>query len=257
MKIHPASLYRGSRILALLPFLSPLAAAEEISFDRPGISFSPGVLSQGRIIWEQGLPDVEHEQTDDLTSTLYSPGTLVRLGLGAGLELQLGTTLANRLDIKKEGAHDRETGAGDSSIAVKYQVPLASEAFTLGLLGGSTIKTGKGTFNDDPQLSLGSTVQWQVNDTQAAALYLNMDRIRDESTFTISPNWGISWGEKLGTFIEMGLTIPESGPSLPVAGGGLTWMPLECLQLDFYADFGLNEPSPDLQYGLGFALVLR
>lgn len=56
-------------------------------YDRPGLGFTPTVLQAGDFTLEQGIPD--GSRTDGVS--LYTADTLLRLGVGHALEVQLGS----------------------------------------------------------------------------------------------------------------------------------------------------------------------
>jgi len=76
--------------LALLVAAAP-ARAENPGFDRPGYGFTPGVLAAGEAILEQGLPDWSRDRQDGVTVSQYTADSLLRIGLGGPLEMQLGS----------------------------------------------------------------------------------------------------------------------------------------------------------------------
>ena len=90
MRFHARSDLRWSSFPALLlgVLVSMPALAQVVNnpgYDRPGLGFTPAVLQPGDLMLEQGLPDWSR---DDGTS-LYTAGTLVRLGVARSLEVQL------------------------------------------------------------------------------------------------------------------------------------------------------------------------
>lgn len=81
-------------------------AGDNPGHDRPGIGFSPAVLQAGDVTWEQDLPDFS--RNDD--NTLHTADTLLRVGAGVPLALQLGTSW-NRLSAPGDDASARARSA--------------------------------------------------------------------------------------------------------------------------------------------------
>ncbi len=251
---------RKSKIIcaaSLLVALPVSAQADAPSFDRPGIAFGTSVMPPGSFDWEQGLPDLEHDNSDGVRSTSYSADTTVRIGLTSVIEVQLSGSLWNRLDVHAGGTSFHDTGAGDSKVAVKWAPPLARKNVSFALLGSVTADTGSAAFSNEwPIVSLGATIARDLGGGRSLAFYANVDRSGGQSTWTLSPNFGFPISENLGGYIEAGHTF-GGGESSTVAGGGLTWLLHDCVQLDVYGLRGLTSRSPDVQAGFGVSVFFN
>jgi hypothetical protein len=234
------------------------AAADGPAFDRPGIAFATTSFSPGSFSVEQGLPDLVSDRSDGIRTTLYSADTVLRFGLPAHAELELDTSLLNRAETRGSGADASATGAGDSGLALKVELPSASQRFSWALRGGLTFDSGDAAFTaGGTGYSLASTAQWQLDDSSAAALYASVDRLRGDNAWTLSPALDLDLSENLGAFIELAATFADHQPDDDVAGGGFTWAPMHNVQLDVYADFGLTRRSTDLQAGFGVSVFVE
>ncbi len=238
--------------LALLG--TPLARADAPAFDRPGISFSTSVLPVDSLDWEQGLPDLERDHGNGIWSTLQSAGTNVRIGLGNDLELQLSGSPWNRLDQHDAVSSQRLSGAGDTRISLKWAPSLTSKDWSLALLGSASFDTGTAAFSNGQQVySLGVTVARDLGGDRSLAAYANVDHSGGADIWTLSANYGFPLGGNFAGYVEAGRSFGTGAPA-SVAGGGVTWLFRDRLQLDLYARCGLTPASPDLQAGAGVSL---
>jgi len=241
---------------SLLPCMQ-LAHADAPAFDRPGIAFATSVLPAGSFDWEQGLPDLERDNTDGTRSTTYAADTTLRLGLTSTLEVQLAGSLWNRFDLRAAGVSTSGTGAGDTRLALKWAPALSSKNVTFAMLGSVTMDTGSAAFtNGQSIVSLGATVARDLGDGRSVAFYANVDRSGGANTWTLSPSFGFPISGNLGGYVEAGRTF-GGGASSTVAGGGLTWLLRDRVQLDIYADGGLTHGSPDLLAGCGVSVFWK
>ena len=230
------------------------AKADAPAFDRPGISFSASVLPAGSFDWEQGLPDAQRDRSDGVLATTLSAGTTLRFGLNSTFELQLSGSLWNRLDLHAAQMSSHDTGAGDTRVSLKWAPVLASKTITLAVLGGVTFNTGAAAFrNDQPVYSLGVTIARDLGEQRSLAAYANVDHSGGANTWTLSSNFGFPLAGNFAGYVEAG-RIFGNGTSSSLAGGGVTWLLHDRVQLDLYARCGLTPSSTDLQAGAGVSV---
>jgi hypothetical protein len=258
--MHPTRDHVRMNILVsgLLCMLVPVAArADAPAFDRPGIAFSPAVLPAGSFDWEQGLPDLQYDNTDGIRSTFYTADTTVRLGLTSTLEAQVAGSLWNRLDLRAAGMASQVAGAGDTRLALKWVPALSIKDLSLGVLGSLTMDTGSAAFtNGRPIYSLGAVLGRDLGAGRSMAAYANVDHSGGSNVWTLSSNLGFPIRGNVGGYVEAGRVF-GGGISSTVAGGGLTWLLHERVQFDLYARRGLTSRSPDLQAGFGFSVFWK
>jgi hypothetical protein len=242
-----------------LPFLllataTTLAYADTPAFDRPGIAFSTQTLPAGSVSWEQGLPDVVHNDDQGTQSTLYSADTRIRIGLASKVELQMADSLFNRLRTRSDGDSTVEHGASDLNLALKVALP-STQNISWALLGGVSFATGATAFtNDTQQYSLAASVNVHLSNAYATGFYAGAMRSGNDNVYTLSPNFSFPLSAKLGGYVEAGYTFGDHIDKNEVAGGGLAWMASDRLQLDLYALHGLTARSTDVQAGFGVSM---
>ncbi len=234
------------------------ASAGTPAFDRPGIAFATDVLPRAAISLEQGLPDFSRSSDDEIKTSLYSAGTNVRIGLFEGVELQLATTLYNRVEIKAGSRSQSTHGAGDTRFGFKVALPSSSDTFSWATLGSMTFDTGAAAFsNNTKQYDLGVALALDLANDVTAGFYVNATNLEGENAVAISPSLSFALSETVGAYVEAGYFSNASEPSSSVAGAGLTWMATPTVQLDASANFGLNSESPDVSGGFGISFYFE
>ena len=226
---------RGVSLAALpgwLGIASP-ALADNPGYDRPGYGFTPVVLNVGDVTIEQGLPDWSLTREDGIASAQYSADSLVRIGLGGPLELQLGSSPWNSLRQSGTGWDSRHRGHGDSVAGLNLALPSSSKAFSWGLLGSVEFADGAKPFRSDSrQYLLGAQFNLQMSARHALGLYLQEVRSagKDNTTVAISDNYTAT--RTLTLYAEAAVLHAPGQRSGTVAGTGLAWMLTPRVQLD-------------------------
>ncbi|MDO4709039.1 MAG: transporter [Pseudomonadota bacterium] len=242
------------RLLALLLLMTPLPvlALEEVEFDRPGIGFGSTALPAGKMTWEQGLPNFSR---DDNSRSLGSDG-LLRIGLGRGFEVQLGSVLWQRLSVRENGRQQRWQGAGDSHISLKYASPNNRDAFAWALMLTRNQPTGR-----EPLASaataheIGFSAAHAPSDTQSLALFASLSRDDKDSGWLLSPSYSHALNARTWVYVEGG--IGRGRQHMRALGTGITWMLSPRVQLDASILRGLDSRTEDWQGGLGIAIALN
>jgi hypothetical protein len=231
------------------------AHADNPGYDRPGYGFAPAVLAAGDITLEQGLPDWSRDHDGGTSTTLYAADSLVRIGIGGPLELQLGSASWNSLRQTGPGIDSRSHGRGSSNLALKLALPSSNKAFTWGLLGSVAFTDGSRDFrNDRRQYLLGAQFNLQANERNSLGAYLEDVRSgnRDSTTVALSDNYTLT--PTLTIYTESALLHSADQGSGSVAGGGLTWMASPRVQLDAGLDHHLSGNTSEWMTNLGVSV---
>ena len=240
--------------IALLLLGPAVAFADVPAFDRPGFAFASSTLPAGTWDLEQGLPDLQRDNSEGVHSTLYGADTTLRWGLTRNVEVQLTGSAWNRLDMRAAGVSTRSEGMGDTGIAIKWAPTLPSKDLTLAILGGVTFATGDRAFtNGQASYALGATLARDLGAGRSLGLYANLNRSGGASTWTLAPSFNFSINEQVGAFVEAGRVF-GGGTSSTLVGGGVTWLLHERVQLDLYERRGVTSRNPDEQAGFGVSI---
>lgn len=224
--------------------------AADVEFDRPGIGFSPSVLAPGQIAWEQGLPDIARDDSDGVRSTRYAAASLLRIGLGAALELQLDSDSHVWERTRSADARERVHGGGDSSVALKWVLPGSDDDMQWALLARQGVLTGASDIRAGrAQQDLGVSLA-----TGDVAFYVNGTRDEDGTGWTLSPSWTFVSTDSIGAYLEAGLgTGTQRSRAL---GTGVTWRVAPAVQLDLSVLRGFADDEDDWSGGFGVSFLL-
>lgn len=231
-------------------------------FDRPGTAFNPDVLAPGSIAWEQGLPDVTKNKSNGVTEITSQYDSRLRIGLVKHLEVQL---FGNPYEVHKtDGVGDDADGPGNAGLAFKVSLPTQSEGVHVGMLASLEFNTGKyWSHNYDSEGKeartgmFGITSSWDLSDKQSVAVYGDITRTHKDDVYTFSPSWSYSINDAWGAYVEYKVSFGDLDANDNLAGGGVTWMASNNLQLDLYSNFGLTDDSTDLEAGFGVSWLIR
>lgn len=231
--------------LALVPSAPALAQVKDNpGYDRPGLGFTPGVLQAGDVTLEQGLPDWSRADG----ASLYNADTLVRLGIGHSLELQVGTGW-NRL----EGSASAIDGRSDSSLAVKYAPPTTGHV-SWGLLGSVEFTDGARAFRaEQRRYLLGASINWQRNAIHAFGLYVEAVHADTDSQL-LAVNHGWTFTPSLGAYVELAAQHLDGVGHGSMGGAGLTVQATPRMQLDIGVRHRIGGRVDTWQGGIGLAV---
>ncbi|MEY2150502.1 transporter [Rhodanobacter sp. 115] len=255
------SRYEGLRRCALLAALAlgaiaglpALAHADDNpGYDRPGLGFTPAVLGAGDVTLEQGLPDWSRGQGGGIGSSQYTADTLLRVGLGGPLELQLGSSY-NRLHPLPTHSGARY-GRGDSSVAMKFALP-ASGAFSWGLPGSVEFTDGARDFrNDQRQYLLGADFNWQLDPRNALSMYLQNVRAGGRDSTLLALNASHALTSTLNGYVELAQQHDANTGTGSMAGAGLAWQVTPRVQLDGSVRHRLAGHADTWEAGIGVSV---
>jgi hypothetical protein len=247
---------RFSVVLTLGWLISMPALADDTpSYDRPGYGFTPVVLGAGDITLEQGLGDWNLDRQDGVRSSLFTADSLLRVGIGGPLELQLGGSAFNYLHQTGSGTDFNSHGHGDSNLAIKLALPSSNQAFTWGLLGSVEFTDGAKAFrNDDRKYLFGAQFNYQLNERNQLGAYLQDVRAGGNDSTTVALSDNVALTKTLTAYVEAALLHAPDQGSGTVAGGGLAWMVSQRVQIDAGFDRRLGGAAPEWQANLGVSI---
>ena len=229
-------------------------ADADTQFDRPGLSFASWSLPQGGVVWEQGLPDASWQRDGNLRTVQAIADSRLRVGIGHGVELQLaGTPYAYQETRGATGSHAQ--GQGDTDIALKWTLPLASPAWSAALLATHKIAAGSQSFGSAGHADqLAAAVTRDLGNGRSFGGYLARDSQRQGRGWMSAVSYGFPVTDALSGYVESG--FGNGIDHARVAGGGLTMMLGHRVQLDGWVLRGLDHDSPEWQAGFGVSVVL-
>jgi hypothetical protein len=223
------------------------------SFDRPAFGFGTSALPFGGFAIEQGLPDWSLNKQDGVRTSQFMADSLLRIGLGGDMELQLGSTPFNRLSQRAGGMSQLSTGRGDTTLGLKVAPPPSDPQWTWALLGTVEFPDGaSGLRLPQRQYTLGATVAQQLDDRQTLGYFAQWQRIGVHGTYQLAGNYGYAISKAWGVYSEW-VALHQSGRTGGLVGAGLTYLPNVRLQWDVSFDRGFVGTAPAWMAGFGVA----
>lgn len=238
----PACAEQGNRSNQVVP-----------SYDRPGYGFGTSALPLGGFVIEQGLPTWSLDNEGGVRSSQFVTDSLLRVGLGNGLEFQLGSTPFNWLEQRTAGASQLSTGRGDTVVGLKVAPPTSSQVWTWGVLGSVEFPDGKGNLRlPQRQYTVGVTVAQQVNDKNTLGYFAQWQRMGNHGTYQLAGSYGYALSDAWGVFTEA-VGLHQQGRSGGLLGAGFTYLPNAHLQWDISFDRRVIGGGPSWMAGFGVA----
>lgn len=223
------------------------------SYDRPAFGFGTSALPAGGFAIEQGLPDWSLSKQDGVRTSQFMTDSLLRVGVGHGLELQVGSTPFNWLMQSAGGVSQRITGRGDTVLSVKIAPPSSNPAWSWAALGTVEFPDGAdGLRLPQRAYTLGVTVAQQLNERTTLGYFAQWQRSGNHGTYQLAGNYGYAINKVWGVYGEM-VGLHQSGRSGALVGAGLTYLPNVRLQWDLSLDRGFVGTAPAWMAGLGVA----
>jgi hypothetical protein len=230
---------------ALCPIATP---AEPVDTNRPGFSFTPGIVAVGQLQIETGVTYTRFSSDFD---NLALPAADIRFGIADRIEGFVSSVSRERNEV---GADDT-SGMADPDLGVKIGLTEQAAAVQMSLLLKVSVPVGSDALSSD---------RW---DPTAGLVWTGSGSIPLAGTVTVSSlDTGLqldnglklpfSLGDGRSAFFEWEANLPEGGDDTHWLNGGFQWLPGERWQLDVNAGLGLNDDAGDYRAGVGFSFRL-
>lgn len=248
--------------------LAQEAAPRDFCADRPGKGTPSCVLNQGRWQVELGAINVARQTSNDERSQSWNTGDLfVRHGVTDLTEVQFGITAYGRETVRDRSTQDAQRSNGVSDITLGVRHSLANpdgSGLSIAVAGFITAPTGSRDLRADGfeggvllPLSTPLNADWGLSLTPAVAVVADGDGEGRHMAYTMVA--GVSRG--VGAWdvgVEFWISRDED-PLQPTTQSTFdltaVWTPPRSTdsQVDLGLNFGLNDASPDIEFGLGLA----
>ena len=219
--------------------------ADPIDTNRPGFSFSPGVV--GKRVWqlETGL---SYSRSEGGASTLSLPNAELRYGVGNDVELFVSGISWNDADFGAGSA----SGFGDMSIGTKIALGDANARTRMALLFLVSVPTGKDELSSDSwDPALGFV--WSTSGTIPLAGTAKVTDGDGGLQFDNGFKLPFALNDRQSVFVEWEANIPESGSSTHWLNSGFQWLLSEETQVDIGADLSLSDFGDDYRFVAGLS----
>lgn len=222
------------------------ARADDIVPDRPGFGEAASVVPRGRFQVEAG---VAWTRVDAETSVLDLPEVVLRVGVGASLELRVQAS-----DWFRARTEDTHSGWSDTAVGLRWQ--LAAGRHDLSVRGVLYVPNGSSEWTDgkvDPE----GAVSWahELGGGWSTSATVSARRFTSVATSVFSPALSVehSLGPRASTFLEYGANVADGRSPLHLVDHGYTWLPNADTQVDVSIGLGLSSAAPDFFVSVGFS----
>ncbi len=229
----------------LMAALAVGANAEPVDTNRPGFSFSPGVVAKGTWQLESSLG---YSRGDGGSRSLSLPNAELRYGIGGNVELfTSGLTW-----VDSEAGGSSTSGFGDISIGTKIAMGDTSAPTRMALLFLVSVPTGKtGLSSDSWDPSLGFV--WSTSGKLPLAGTAKITDLDGTFQFDNGLKLPFTLNDRQSFFIEWEANLPERGSSTHWLNSGFQWLLSDDIQVDFAVDLSLSDNADDYRLGAGFS----
>ena len=272
MAHHPRSAVLLSSLilgLAATPaFAQQGEAPRDFCADRPGKGTPSCVLDKGRWQVELGLFDGARQSDAATRTDTWDAGDLfVRYGLTGMTELQLGLTTWNRerTTDRATGLRDTAEGVGDLSLGLRHSLKNPDgSGLSVAISGFVTAPTGSRAIRTEGfeggvllPVSIPIDTDWSLSLTPEVDWVADADGEGRHAAYTMVAGVGRGFGQwNLGAEIWVSRDDdPDDAATQSTFDLTAVWSPpsLPGSQIDFGLNFGLNDDSPDVEFGVGLA----
>ena len=236
--------------------------------DRPGKGTPTCILDVGHWQVELGLVDGAQQRDDAFKVESWAYGdTFIRYGLTPLTEIQFGLTpyLSEKVTDRTTGDSERVDGTGDLSVGFRHSLANPDgSGVSVALAGFLTAPTGsKAVRAEGFEGGIVLPVSLPLNDDWGLSLSPEVDVVRDadgdgvHAAYVIVAGVGRGFGPwALGAEVWVGHDDdPDGATTQSTLDLTAVWTPsfMADAQLDFGLNFGLDDDSPDLEFGVGVA----
>jgi hypothetical protein len=236
----------STTIWVLLLVLASMAVhADPVDTNRPGFSFTPGIVAPGRWQLETGYSYTRLGADEDTQSL---PQAELRFGVAERVELFVASLSWTNAAVKG----DRSTGFEDAAVGAKFALGQPSGRTRMALLLQLGVPTGDRAFSSQ-QAEPSAAFVWTRAGAIPLAGTLKLSRSGGRYQLDNGLKLPFAVGEKAGVFVEWEANLPQEGASTHWLNGGFQWLLGDNVQLDLNGGAGLNARAGDFRLGAGFS----
>lgn len=257
-------MYNGEQLVALACMLLIIPAAAQAddtngtsqtvpAYDRPAFGFGTSALPLGGFAVEQGLPDWSLVHQNGVRTSQFMTDSLLRIGLGSGLEFQLGSTPYNRVTTGTGNAAQRATGRGDTVLSLKIAPAPFNAQWTGAVLATLELPDGADALRlPQRQYTLAVTLAQQLDERRTLGYFAQWQRMGTHGTYQLAGNYGYALSKTWGVYGEL-VALHQQARTGGLLGAGVTYLPNVRLQWDLSFDRGFVGTAPAWMAGFGVA----
>ena len=246
-------IFSGALLISLTGVFS-MVSGQGMVTDRPDFTESGVTVPVGALQFEGGAT---YSSLGGDFSEFVAGEALLRWGVRDRVEVRIGAP--SYVSLSNGETH---SGFGDGSIGAKLQLGPVGDGWDLATIATVSMPIGDDEFSSgelDPSLilttgrPLGETVG--IGGQVTAAWPTEGDDREFEWGGTLVLASDLS--PKMGAFLELAITVPESGTAPIVGHTGVVYGVSNTFQIDLHVGIGLSDTAPDAFVGVGLARLVR
>lgn len=242
-----------------------LAQDRDLCTDRPGLGTPACTVQPGKVVVETALADWALDKSAGTRSdTVLVGDTLVRIGVGERIELQVGWTPFGYSRERAGAIVDKASRSGDVTLGAKFNFAHPDgSGFSVALQPQVTLPTGRrpigagdwgASFILPISYDLSDTVQLQASPELDAAV--DDDGDGRHTAYGGTVGLGVSLNDAVNAALEAQVIRDRdpAGHSTQAYGGlSVAWQTSADFQFDAGANLGLNRASDDFEIYAGLS----
>lgn len=233
-------------ILALV--LPGSVFSQVVDTNRPGFSFTPGVVAAGRWQLETGIA---YDSPGSSSNSISLPLAEARFGLSDGVELFVSSISWKDADFGGSSAR----GLVDMAVGTKIALSDVDARTRMAVLFQLSVPVGDSGFSSD-RYDPSAAFIWTHDGRLPLAGTVKVSRFRDGFQLDNGLKLPFSLGGAHSAFFEWEANLPEgSSNDTHWLNGGYQWLLNDSTQLDASAGVGLNDRAGDYRLGAGFSIL--
>ncbi len=234
---------RATIVLGTVILIGSIPAhAQAIDTNRPGFSFTTGVVAPGQWQLETGIG---YTRNSDGSNTLTLPQAEFRYGVGSDVEVFVSSI--DWLDNSRGNS-----GLTDPTVGAKVAFGDPGAALDMALLFEVSVPIGDSDLSNDRwNPSLGFI--WSYSGGLPLAGTAKLSKFGSDYQFDNGLKLPFEIREGQSAFVEWEANFPESGGSSHWLNGGYQLLREQRLQFDASAGIGLNDRAGDYRFGVGLS----
>lgn len=237
----PASLY----LVAGMTWATA-ATADPIDTNRPGFTFTTGVVEPGRWQLETGL---SLDRVDSDADVWSLPLAEIRFGLASNIEGFVSSMSWTEADVGSMSF----SGMTDWATGIKANVTPSDAVTQMAVLLQVGVPVGDDRFTSD-RWDPSAAFIWQYQGDLQLAGTLKLSDFSQGYQVDNSVKLPFSLGGPHSTFVEWEANLPEVGDDTHYFTAAYQYLLRENIQLDVNGSVGLNGAASDYRLGIGFSI---
>ncbi len=216
--------------------------AQAIDTNRPGFSFTTGVVASGQWQLESGIG---YTRNSNGSNAVTLPQAEFRYGVGSDVEVFVSSL--TWLDNSRGSS-----GLVDPNVGAKVAFGDPGAALAMALLFEVSVPIGDSDLSNDRwNPSLGFV--WSYSGNLPLAGTAKLSKFGDDYQFDNGLKLPFEIRDGQSAFVEWEANFPENGGSSHWLNGGYQLLREQRMQFDASAGIGLNDRAGDYRFGVGFS----